>query len=140
MTLLRRSLMTANFLVLNRDRKFEWGDWDCNLFIVDLIDHLDAGMPWRSLSIRGKYDTRLGACRFQHYYTPAPEWLEQNGYEIVSRTVDEFQEQDIVLEPKKRFWTASLVFSKKYWSVVEGQGLMMTTIEPGTYQVGVYRG
>jgi hypothetical protein len=140
MTLLRRSLLTANFLVISKDRPFSWGDWDCNLFIVDLLDHIDAGMPWRSQSIRGKYDTRFGAAKFQYYYTPAPDWLEKNGYEIVLKTPEEFQDQDIVLEKKKRYWTASLRFGGYLWSVVEDKGLMMTTIEPGEYQVGVYRG
>lgn len=141
MTILRRSLLTANFLVLNRSREFKWGDWDCNLFIVDLLDHLDAsGMPWRSQAIRGKYDTGFGAAKFQHYYTPAPDWLEQNEYKIRIKTDQEFEDQDIILEKKKRYWTASLFFGGHLWSVVEDKGLMMTTIEPGAYQVGVYRG
>ena len=140
MTLLRRSLLTANFLVLSRSREFKWGEWDCNLFIVDLLDHLDAGMPWRSQSIRGKYDTGFAAAKFQHHYTPAPDWLEQNEYKIVIKTDQEFADQDIILEKKKRYWTASLFFGGHLWSVVEDKGLMMTTIEPGAYQVGVYRG
>lgn len=135
-----RSLRIANFLTTNSQRPFVWGDWDCNLFIVDLLDHLDAGMPWRSQSIRGKYDTHFTAAKFQHRFTPAPVWLEQQGYEIVERSSDDFQEQDIILEPKKRFWSASLFFAGKTWAVIEDKGLMMNVIEPGTYRVGVYRG
>ena len=132
--LLSRSVKTANFLQLNRDRPFVWGDWDCNLFIVDLLDHIDAqGMPWRSQAIRGKYDTRLGACRFQYHYTPAPQWLEQQGYALIKS--DRLVEHDIVLEPKKRFWTASVFFGQRLWSVVEDQRLNCVEIEPGEHTI-----
>lgn len=131
--LLSRSLKTANFLQLNAARPFAWGDWDCNLFIVDLLDHIDAGMPWRSQAIRGKYDSGFGAARFQYFFTPAPKWLEQQGYEIISS--DQFQQHDIILETKKRYWSANLFFAGHTWAVIENQGLMRDVIEPGTYTI-----
>lgn len=135
-----RSIKTANFLMLNRSREFAWGDWDCNLFVVDLLDHIDADMPWRSQAIRGKYHTRLGACRFQHAYTPAPEFLQRNGFVIVQKDSTQFCENDIILETKKRFWAASLFFAGRTWTVIEEKALMMNVIEPGSYQVAEYHG
>lgn len=131
--ILSRGLRTANFLQLNAARPFAWGDWDCNLFIVDLLDHIDAGMPWRSQAIRGKYDSGFGAARFQYFFTPAPKWLEQQGYEIV-RT-EQFQEHDIILEARKRYWSANLFFAGHTWAVIENRGLMRDVIEPGTYTI-----
>lgn len=118
---------------MNRARPFEWGDWDCNLFVVDLLDHIDADLPWRSQAIRGKYDSRLGACRFQYHYTPAPRWLEQQGYELIK--THRVIEHDIVLEPKRRFWTASLFFGQQLWSVVEDQKLNAVQLEPGEHMI-----
>jgi hypothetical protein len=139
--ILSRSIKTANFLVQNRTREFSWGDWDCNLFIADLLDQWDAHtLPWRSQAIRGKYSTRYGAARFQYHYTPAPQWLEQNGFVLVEKHSNEFRNFDIVLEPRPRFWTTSLYFAGHNWSVVEGKGLDMVNIDPGHYQVGEYRG
>jgi hypothetical protein len=131
--ILRRSIRTANFLQINAARPFQWGEWDCNLFIADLLDHIDSDMPWRSLAIRGKYDSRLGACRFQHRYTSAPEWLEQQGYRLGE--TDQFQPHDIILEPKKRFWAASLYFAGHTWSVIEDRALMMNVVNPGKHTV-----
>lgn len=137
---LAQSIKTANFIMTNRSREFKWGDWDCNLFIADLLDSWDAGMPWRSQAIRGKYDTAFGAAKFQHRYTPAPVWLEQNGYEIVRKHSDDFAEYDIILEQRPRYWTASLYFTRRVWCVLEGKGLHMVEMKPGFYQVGEYRG
>ena len=138
--MLSRSIKTANFLLLNANRPFEWGEWDCNLFVVDLLDHLDAGMPWRSQAIRGKYHTRLGACRFQYHYTPAPEYMERNGYSLHEVDSYDFQEHDIILETKKRYWAASLFYTGRTWSVIEDKALTMNVIEPGRYMVARYNG
>ena len=138
--ILARSIKTANFINLNAQRPFAWGDWDCNLFVADLLDHIDADMPWRSQAIRGKYSSRLGAARFQYNYTPAPTWLEQQGFVLTTKHSRDFREHDIILEPKKRYWTASLYFAGRTWSVVEEQGLAMNTVESGTYMVGEFNG
>lgn len=126
---MRRTLRTAHFLHVNTGRKFAWGDWDCNLFIVDLLDYIDSDMPWRSQSIRGKYDTGLGAARFQYHYTPAPKWLQQQGYNLL--TTEEYREHDIILEPQRRYWAASLYFAEKTWAVIEEQGLTMNVVDQG---------
>lgn len=139
--ILARSVLTANFLMANRARAFQWGDWDCNLFVADLLDSWDAqGLPWRSQAIRGKYDTGFGAARFQYRFTPAPKWLEQNDFEIVRKHSDDFKEYDIILEQRPRFWTASLYFTRRVWCVLEEKGLHMVQLKPGFYQVGEYRG
>lgn len=134
-----RSVRTANFLQLNAARPFSWGDWDCNLFVADLLDHIDAGMPWRSQAIRGKYSSRLGAARFQYHYTPAPEWLERQGFKIMKTS--RFEPHDIILEPKKRFWSASLFFAGTTWAVIEDSALMTNVVEPGEHWVArIYYG
>lgn len=130
---MRRSLRVANFLQLNAHRPFCWGEWDCNLFIVDLLDHVDGDLPRRSRAIRGKYHNRLGAARFQYNYTPAPEWLEQQGYNII--TSAEFREHDIILEPKRRFWSANYYFAGRTWAVIEDRALMINVVEPGQHMI-----
>ena len=138
--MLSRSVRTANFLMINSRREFAWGDWDCNLFVTDLLDHIDVAGPSRSSAIRGKYHTRLGAGRFQLNYTPAPEFLTSNGFSMVQKDSTQFCENDIILETKKRYWAASLFFAGRTWTVIEQKALMMNVIEPGSYRVAEYHG
>lgn len=133
-----RNLRTANFIVTNAHRPFVRGQWDCNLFITDLLDHLDGGN--RSEDIRGKYHDKRTAIKFQSKYTPAPDFIAANGFTLVEKDSTEFKDHDIILAPCGKYWTASLYFGGATWSVIEDQGMMMNTVEPGTYLVGEYNG
>jgi hypothetical protein len=128
---------TAFFLNENVGRPFKWGEWDCNLFVADLLDFNDGDQHQRSQTIRGKYNNRSSAIRFQKNFTPAPQWMEQQGYCLIN--TDQFQDHDIILEAKKSFWAASLFFSNRTWAVIEEQGLMMNVVEPGQHMVARYK-
>lgn len=95
-------------------------------------------MPWRSLAIRDKYHTRLGACRFSWTEMQAPKFFERNGFELI--TTDQWQEHDIILVPQKRFWGLHLYFARDTWSVLEDKALMKNTVEPGRYLIARYYG
>jgi len=138
--LARRALLTANFLVNNERRPFSWGDWDCNLFVADLLDHLDGGLPWRSLAIRGKYQTGFGAARFAYHFTPAPQWLERQGYRVEAAAGGVIPDHAIILEPRPRFYVASLYFAGRFWAVVEDLGLCAVDRPESGYLIGVERG
>ena len=131
----RRYLQTANFINLNVSRKFAWGDWDCNLFLVDLLDVLMPGEQPRSGLIRGKYSSQLGAARFQKGFTPAPEFIRQQGLELMQVKSQDFRELDIIFRPESKFWHMSLYFSRRTWAVIENQGLMINVVEPGEYLI-----
>jgi len=132
---LRQYLHTANFINLNINRKFAWGDWDCNLFLIDLLDHLYPVDEPRSLAVRGKYSSQLGAAKFQRNFTPAPEFFRQQGLELLEVSSQDFRELDIIFRPEQRFWHMSLYFAKRTWAVIEGQGLMVNVVEPGQYLI-----
>jgi hypothetical protein len=125
-------------LVTRSERPFEWGQWDCNLFITDLLDHLDGGN--RSAEIRGKYNTLRSALKFQNKYTPAPEFLMINGFDVKKKSQTEFKDHDIVLVETKGYWSARLFFNGFLWSVVEDHAMMIFEMEPGNYLVGEYNG
>jgi len=131
-------LRTANFLVTRGSKPFKWGEWDCNLFITDWLDHIDGGN--RSSEIRGKYADRKNALRFQNKYISAPEFLKNNGFSVREKPSSEFKEFDVVLVPWNSYWSARLFFQGKCWSVIEDQSMMVFDMEPGVYLVGEYNG
>ena len=135
---MNRHLRTLNFLVTRGDRPFAWGQWDCNLFITDLLDHLDGGH--RSEAIKGKYDSLRSALRFQNKYTPAPEFLKINGFVVKQKSTDLLQDHDIVLVETQGYWSTRLVFNGRLWTVVEDAAMMIFEQEPGTVLVGEYNG
>lgn len=135
---MNRHLRTLNFLVTRGARPFEWGQWDCNLFITDLLDHLDGGH--RSEAIKGKYDSLRSALRFQNKYTPAPEFLKNNGFVVKQKSTDLLQDHDIVLVETQGYWSTRLVFNGRLWTVVEDAAMMIFEQEPGTVLVGEYNG
>ena len=49
------------FVRANQDRRFEYGKWDCCLFVCDAIIEM-TGVDL-AVSLRGKYSTRAGALR-----------------------------------------------------------------------------
>jgi len=129
-------LRTANFLVTRSDRSWAWGEWDCNLFITDYLDHLDSGN--RSEYIRGKYSTLKEAIRFQKTIPTAPEWVALQGYEII--TTSALEDYDIVLEPESGYWHAGLVFGGSIWSVEIDRGTVIRPIEAREYTLGRQHG
>lgn len=130
-----RYLRTANFITRNASRKFAWGDWDCNLFLIDLLDTLYPLDQPRALQIRGKYNTRLGAIRFQRNFTPAPEFFRQQGLELLEVDSSDFKEHDIIFENERCFWHMSLFFAKQTWAVMENHTMLVNVIEPGRYLI-----
>lgn len=130
-----RYLRTANFITCNAGRPFAWGDWDCNLFLIDLLDALYPLAEPRAQQVRGKYNTRLGAARFQRGFTPAPEFFRQQGLELLQVDSDQFQEHDIIFENERRFWHMSLFFAQQTWAVTENHTLLTNVIEPGRYLI-----
>lgn len=124
-------LKAANYIVTHARKPFEWGNWDCNLFVVDFLDHLDGGN--RSQQIRNNYNTKLGAVRFQKNYTPAPKWIESQGYKLMVAVPKDF---DIVLEQHKHYWTASIAFGGDLWSVTEDVGMTLRPIGSEAYYLG----
>ena len=129
-------LRTANFLVTRAATPWAWGNWDCNLFITDYLDHLDGGN--RSSEIRGKYSTAKEAVRFQRSISSAPDWVASQGYEII--TTSELKDYDIVLEPERGYWHAGLVFGGRIWSVEIDRGTVIRPIEAKEYTLGRQHG
>lgn len=131
-------LKTANFLVTRGSKPFKWGEWDCNLFVTEWLDHCDGGN--RSAEIKGQYDNRKNALRFQNKYTSAPDFLKQNGFNLVEKTTEEFKDFDVILVQWNSYWSARIYFAGKCWSVIEDASMMVFDMEPGTYLVGEYNG
>lgn len=129
-------LRTANFLVTRAARPWAWGEWDCNLFITEYLDHLDGGN--RSDDIRHKYKDLRSAIRFQKTIPSAPEWIALQGYEII--TTSELQDYDIVLEPASGYWHAGLVFNEQIWSVEIDRGTVIRPREAREYMIGRQHG
>ena len=129
-------LKTANFLVTRAERPWAWGEWDCNLFITEYLDHLDGGN--RSDFIRHKYKDLRSAIRFQQSIPSAPEWVSLQGREII--TSSELRDYDIVLEPDSGFWQAGLVFTGHIWSVEIDRGTVMRPREAREYTLGRQHG
>jgi len=129
-------LKTANFLVTRAARPWAWGEWDCNLFITEYLDHLDGGR--RSEYIRGKYSTLKEAIRFQKTIPSAPEWVSLQGYGII--TTSALEDYDIVLEQESGYWHAGLVFNGHIWSVEIDRGTVMKPIEAQEYTLGRQHG
>jgi hypothetical protein len=132
----QRVLRTANFLVTRSATPWAWGEWDCNLFITDYLDHLDSGT--RSEYIRHKYTDLRSAIRFQKTIPSAPEWIALQGYGII--TSSELQDYDIVLEPESGYWHAGLVFGGSIWSVEIDRGTVIRPIEATEYTLGRQHG
>lgn len=123
---------TANFLITRAHKPWAWGEWDCNLFVTEYLDHLDGGC--RSDSIRGQYKDLRSAIRFQKTIPTAPEWVALQGYEII--TTSELRDRDIVLEPAAGYWHAGLVFGGDIWSVEIDRGTVLKPIEAREYMLG----
>lgn len=129
-------LRTANFLVTRANKSWAWGEWDCNLFITEYLDHLDGGN--RSSNIRNKYHDVRSAIRFQKTIPSAPDWIAQQGHRII--TTSELQNYDIVLEPELGYWHAGLVFNKQIWSVEIDRGTVVRPIKAQEYMIGRQHG
>ena len=52
-----------NYIEANLNRPFAWGECDCNVFALDMIDSVYGTAL--AAKIRGKYHTALGAIRFR---------------------------------------------------------------------------
>lgn len=133
--LLRHYLQTANFINKNMHRPFAWGEWDCNLCMIDLLDILYPVEVPRSASIRGKYNSRKTAIRFQKNYISAPELFEQAGLELMEVDSSDFKNMDIIFRPTGSYWTMSAQFAGRTWGVVEDAGMMVNIVEPGQYLI-----
>jgi len=128
----QKAIRTANFLIKSAGKKWAWGNWDCNLFIADYLDHMDGGT--RSEYIRGKYKNLRTAVKFQKSIPSAPEWVALQGYQII--TSSKLEDYDIVLEPSKGYWHAGLVFGGDIWSVEIDRETVIKPIEAREYMLG----
>lgn len=106
------------FLLIQRQAKPGWGEHDCNLLIVDWIDQLNNSNE--AAVIRGQYRDMIGAMRFQKQFTPAIEWLSQQGF----KEVDTEQEGDILLVANEHYWCAHIYHAEQIWSMDIKLGLV----------------
>lgn len=116
-------------------RPFAWGEWDCNLFLIELLDVLWPTEEPRVNQIRGKYNSRLGAAKFQRTFTPAPKFFQEQGLELLSCDSSDFRELDIIFKPEQAYWSMSLYFAGQTWAVIEDRTMMVNVVEPGEYLI-----
>lgn len=116
-------------------RPFAWGDWDCNLFAIDLLDILRPAAEPRAQDIRGKYNSRLAAARFQRGYISAPQLFESSGLTLMQVNDKDFRDLDVIFEPTGPYWTMSIRFAGQTWGVREDRGMMVNVVLPGQYLI-----
>ena len=124
-------LRAGNFLVTRARKEWAWGEWDCNIFVAEFLDHVYGGN--RTQDIKSKYNSQRSAIRFQQSYTPAPKWIEEQGFTLmVARPMD----MDIILEERGKYWTASIAYGGELWSVTESVGMTLQPIGDSAYYLG----
>jgi hypothetical protein len=111
-------LALHGFLLIQRRNPPGWGKHDCNLLVVDWIDQLNHSNE--ASRIRGQYCDMISAVRFQKNFTPATEWLQEQGF----AEADVPQEGDIVLVETAGYWQAHIYHAEQIWSVDMKYGLI----------------
>lgn len=111
-------LALHGFLLIKRRIQPAWGQHDCNLLVVDWIDQLNG--TCEAQRIRGRYADKISAVRFQKNFTPATDWLVEQGFSLV----DAPREGDIVLVESPGYWQAHIYHAEQLWSVDMQHGLI----------------
>jgi hypothetical protein len=106
--MLRQQLLLFSYLVQADTQKFDWGTWDCNLFLSRWIDQVYSVNS--SDEIQGKYRTARGAAKFYKNYMTVPEYLKSWQYRPVS---GEMMTGDILLE-HDRLWVVPYIVCKDH--------------------------
>jgi hypothetical protein len=112
------------YLAELRHKPYQYGEMDCNLFIVDWVDKI-TNSNWAA-DIRGKYSDAKGACRFAQSYTPAPEWLALAGYTQVS---GQHRSGDVLTQKQGDYFTGWIVLMGLAYSVMPESGVVQTKID-----------
>lgn len=102
-----------------RHIKYSWGQTDCNTFVTKWIDiRHDTNT---SAEIVGKYHDIKTAVKFAKNYTPAPEYLKQQGYDI---TRDNPKSGDIILQRNMQYYGAYIVLTGRAYTMHNTTGLV----------------
>lgn len=106
--MLRQSLLLMSYLVEASTKQFQWGQWDCNLFMTKWVDRLLEVNS--SDEIQSKYTTALGAARFYKNYMTVPQYLAKWQHKPATgpaRTGDFILEHD-------RLWVVPYIVLNNY--------------------------
>jgi hypothetical protein len=107
-----------------RHKPYQYGELDCNLFIVDWVDKI-TNSNWAA-DIRGKYSDAKSAYRFAKNYTPAPEWLALAGYTQVS---GQYRSGDIISHQEPHHWSGWLVLMGIAYTMLPESGVVQVKID-----------
>ena len=117
---LQQQLAMSSFIARNLNRKFAWGQWDCNLFFVELHDYVYGTRD--RLRIIDKYDSAKTAFRFyRDFGVTGTQWMRLKGYEAI--LAHEVQEGDVALESTKLYAVPFVFHNGSFWTLVEGAQL-----------------
>lgn len=122
--ILRQSLLLLPYLFEAEQKKFAWGQWDCNLFLSNWIDRL---MGVNSTGeIASKYSTALGAARFYKNYLTVPEYLSAWQHKPAQGPA---QTGDILLEHDRLWIVPYIVFNNQAYTIHHELNLVQAKVE-----------
>jgi hypothetical protein len=108
-----QEIKLASIIAVLKGQQFKYSTTDCNSFVARCVDAQLETNTWNEL-IRGRYNTALGARRFQHKLNP-DAYLKQMGYNVISADGG-LQNGDIVLVDEKNFTCAHICYGGSLWS------------------------
>jgi hypothetical protein len=95
----QKYIILFSFIEQNKNRKFEWGKWDCCLFVCDYLNLIiDKDL---AKSFRGKYSTEIGAYKqikkqgYKHIKHMCNIIFKENG--INKKNINKANRTDIIL-------------------------------------------
>lgn len=103
---IKHEIKLINYIEANLGRPFAWGECDCNIFALDVIDAVwgqISNLSPLSNQIRGKYKTERGAIRFRKRsrWGSFIELLKESGFVQGKKGFEQIGDILIVEDPRK---------------------------------------